>query len=102
MQVAHAGRCWIAVTKVGDWFGDEIHLDSAGAPTGPWVTTHVIRPTPLGSPSVYNTYFASFIRIAAKRRIVGLSNNRWDGLLSDAYRPTFVTIPRHQWRPCGG
>jgi hypothetical protein len=24
---------------------------------------------------------------------IGLSNNRWDGVLSEVYRPSFLTIP---------
>ena len=102
MQIAYTGRCWIAVTKEGDWFGDTIYLDSARTPTGPWRTTSVIPARPLGEPSVYNTFFASFIRPTTTPRIIGLSNNRWDGVLSDNYRPTFRGIRARRWSPCGG
>jgi hypothetical protein len=34
MQIARAGRCWIAVTKVGDWLGSWIYLDRAPPPAG--------------------------------------------------------------------
>jgi hypothetical protein len=97
MQFSRLGRAWIAVTKVGDWFGDSIYLDRARSPVGPWRTTAVIRVSPLGSPSTHNTYFASFMSGTRTSRIIGLSNNRWDGVLSRAYRPTFVDIPLDRW-----
>jgi hypothetical protein len=101
MQVAFDGRCWVAVTKEGDWWGDTIYLDTARTPTGPWRTTASIPVSPFGDPNEYNTYFASFIKSNRRTRIIGLSNNRWDGVLSAAYRPTFHTIANSGWRPCG-
>jgi hypothetical protein len=101
MQIAHIDGCWIAVTKVGDWFGHTIHLDRAPTPRGPWKTAAVLPAPPLGPESEYNTYFASFIARTRTSYIVGLSNNRWDGALSNAYRPTFISIPLSRWGPCG-
>lgn len=101
MQVGLVDGCWIAVTKVDDWFGDKIYLDHAPSPVGPWRTAAVIPATPLGPSSTHNTYFASLIRANARTRVVGLSNNRWDGALSSAYRPTFIAVPHDRWRPCG-
>jgi hypothetical protein len=101
MQVAHVKGCWIAVTKVGDWFGQSIHLDRAPTPAGPWRTVAVVPAPTLGPSSTYNTYFASFVGRTRTAFVVGLSNNRWDGVLSSAYRPTFRTIPLSAWGACG-
>jgi hypothetical protein len=101
MQIAHVHGCWIAVTKVDDWWGDWIHLDWARTPHGPWRTATVIPATTLGPSSTYNTYFASFIGRTRKARVIGLSNNRWDGAPSSAYRPTFRGLPLTAWGPCG-
>ena len=101
MQIARAGRCWIAVTKVGDWFGHSIYLDRAPTAHGPWRTAAVIPAVTLGLPSTYNTYFASITAIRGDNAVVGLSNNRWDGQLSGAYRPTFQSVPLRRWG-CGG
>jgi hypothetical protein len=100
MQFARIGACWVAVTKVGDWFGYRIYLDWAPTPHGPWRTTTVIPAEPLGPPSTYNTFFASFIAPTRTAWIIGLSNNRWDGALSSAYRPTFRSLPHTAWG-CG-
>jgi hypothetical protein len=100
MQVAQVGRCWIAVTKVGDWFGDSIYLDRAPSPAGPWRTAAVIPARPLGPTSTHNTYFASLVGPSAGAQTIGLSNNRWDGALSGAYRPTFRAVPLSTWGPC--
>jgi hypothetical protein len=97
MQFGRVGSCWIAVTKVGDWFGDSIYLDRAPTPRGPWRTAAVIPAEPLGPPTKFNTFFASFISRTRTGRIVGLSNNRWDGVLSSAYRPTFRNIALSTW-----
>jgi hypothetical protein len=97
MQIAHVGGCWIAATKVGDWFGPWIYLDRAPTPHGPWRTASVIPATTLGPPSTHNTYFASIIAIRGGSVVVGLSNNRWDGRFSSAYRPTFESIPLSRW-----
>ncbi len=98
MQIGLVNGCWISVTKVGDWYGDKIYLDHAPSPVGPWRTAAVIPATPLG-PS-HTTYFASLIASSATTRIIGLSNNRWDGHLSSEYRPTFIAVPHDRWRPC--
>jgi hypothetical protein len=101
MQIGLVNGCWISVTKVDDWYGDKIYLDHAPSPVGPWTTAAVIPATPLGPSSTHNTYFASLIASSATNRIIGLSNNRWDGHLSSAYRPTFIAVPHDRWRPCG-
>jgi hypothetical protein len=97
MQVQHVGARWIAVTKEGDWWGSRIYLDTAPAPTGPWITTAVLPAAPLASAATHNTYFASFGPTLDGRVVVALSNNRWDGRRTDDYRPTFRSVPLRRW-----
>jgi hypothetical protein len=97
MQIAYVGGRWIAVTKVDDWFGDRIYLDHARSPAGPWRTSAVLRAPTLGPASAYTTYFASFIGGTSRSLTIGLSNNRWDGALSSAYRPTFLDVALDRW-----
>jgi hypothetical protein len=41
-----------------------------------------------------NTYFASWVPSPDPTRLVfGLSHNRWDGIATDVYRPTFGSVP---------
>jgi hypothetical protein len=101
MQITYTGRCWISITKVGDWWGGSIYLDSARSPVGPWHTTSIRVVRPLGAPNLYNTYFASFLWRSGTSYVIGLSNNRWDGAPTSAYRPTFTTLPATAWNPCG-
>jgi hypothetical protein len=98
VQVAFVDGAWLAVTKVGDWWGTSIYLDRASSPTGPWTTTKVLPVAGLGPPDQYNTYFASFVPgHGATSMTIGLSNNRWDGRLSNSYRPTFMSVPLSFW-----
>ena len=97
MQVVDVGGRWIAVTKEGDWWGSRIYLDEAPGPSGPWTTVGVIEPRPLGRPRLFNTYFASLAVTADGPLVVGLSNNRWDGRRTSAYRPTFQDLSTAPW-----
>ena len=100
MQIARVDGRWIAVTKEGDWWGDTVYLDRAPSPAGPWTTSAVVKPVPLGPD--HHTYFASIISHVGTEVVVGLSNNAWDGHSPDAYRPTFSSIPLSHWDPPGG
>ena len=97
MQVTYAHGRWIAVTKEGDWWGSIMYLDRASRPTGPWTTTARVRPAPLGDPDDVNTYFASIVAVHWRTVVIGISNNRWDGRHSSAYRPTFTEVPMATW-----
>jgi hypothetical protein len=57
----------------------------------------VVRAPTLGPPSTCNTYFASFIAGTSTSLTIGLSNNRWDGTVTSAYRPTFFDISLGRW-----
>lgn len=90
MQVERDGDRWIAVTKVDDWWGDEIIYDVAPSPEGPWTTT-TIETVPNDDPDVA-TYFASIVPSGEAGHTVAVGSNRWDGEFSAAYRPTFETV----------
>jgi hypothetical protein len=91
-QVQWDGRQFLAVTKDSDWFGLEVFVDRAPNPWGPWTTYDRIVPPPKCGGC--NTYFASWVpwRNADGSLIIGLSHNRWNGRVSTAYRPTFLTV----------
>lgn len=94
-DITHVDNQWLAVIKVDDWFGDKILIEASSRPTGPFETIETIYATPKCDPSVCNTYFASWIPNTTDDELtIGLSNNRWDGILSDVYRPTYQTVAR--------
>ncbi len=90
---------WKAITKEGDWWGDRVYFDVAQDPQGPWSTTAFVPVEPVGDPEETNTYFASFVPDDGLGVTVAISNNRWDGVYSDVYRPTARTVPERLWTP---
>ncbi len=92
-QVALLDGRFVAVTKVGDWWGDTIFLDVAPAAEGPWHTydTITVEPECAGC----NTYFASVVPYRADQTsiMIGLSGNVWTGDDLDHYTPTFFRVP---------
>ncbi len=97
-QIIEKNGRWLAVTKLDDWWGSEIVIESAVHPTGPYVEVERRRVTPKCAVEC-NTYFSSWIDGQNLERpndplIISLSHNRWDGEASYVYRPTFdVVIP---------
>jgi hypothetical protein len=92
-QIRFNGTQFVAVTKVGDWFGDTIYIDTAPTAHGPWtnLATRTIAPLCDGC----DTYFASFTAapIEAHTLTIAISNNTWDGLNLGWYHPTLLTVP---------
>lgn len=90
-----------AVTKIHDWWGQDIAVERADRPFGPW--EEVDRWTaPAKCYAACNTYYASWAPSARPDEMfVGLSHNRWDGEPGPHYRPTFerYPIPRATARP---
>ncbi len=83
---------WMAITKVGDWWGDLIVVESAVRAVGPYTVVAAWSPAPKCAVHC-NTYFASWIPTAAPGQLVyGLSHNRWDGIATEVYRPTFGVV----------
>ena len=105
MQIERDGDRWIAVTKVGDWWGDSVVFDVAPSPEGPWTTTAVAPVTPdgdLGYSTIEDgasiaSYFVSFVPSDDLGHTLAISNNRWDGQFSEWYRPRFQTVPDAIW-----
>ena len=58
---------WVAITKVGDWFGTKIEIDVADQPQGPYTNVRTIA-TPAKCDGC-NTYFASLLPYRGQRRL---------------------------------
>jgi len=84
---------WLAITKVGDWWGDRVVVEYALRAVGPYSV--IAQWVPATKCAVdCNNYFASWIPSAVSGQLLyGLSHNRWDGIASEVYRPTFGTFP---------
>lgn len=84
---------FVAVTKVGDWWGDTIYLDVAAVAEGPWHTYATVTVAPGDDDG--NTYFASIVPYGADETsfVVGISRNTWSGDDPDHYSPMFIRIP---------
>jgi hypothetical protein len=93
-QVELLDGVFVAVTKVDDWWGRELVLDTAPAAEGPW-TTYATVPT--APPCDHcNTYFASIVPFGVDDAtfVVALSCNDWEGVDLEYYRPMFLRVPR--------
>lgn len=91
-QFVSVNRQWLAITKVGDWWGDRIVIEYALRPVGPFTIVAEWTP-PVKCAVDCNNYFASWIPSPAAGQIYyGLSHNRWDGIASEVYRPTFGAV----------
>ncbi|MDW3216412.1 MAG: hypothetical protein R8G01_20645 [Ilumatobacteraceae bacterium] len=99
-QIEWTGSRFVSVNKEGDWWGDTILLSESASATGPFRVYDEIRaPIKCGE---CNSFFASWVPAAASRRtdgsfVISLGHNRWDGVVSAFYRPTFhrVMAPTH-------
>lgn len=95
-QVLHKNGRWLALTKIDDWWGSEILIESAVHPAGPYTLVER-RPAVRKCVAECNTYFSSWIEGQNLERpndllIISLSHNRWDGEPSHVYRPTFEVV----------
>jgi hypothetical protein len=85
---------YVAVTKIGDWFGGTIEIDIATAPEGPYRTVKTIAVPP--ACGACNNYFASLLPYGTTtgQWIIGLSNNVFGPVDLSRYDPTFfATAP---------
>jgi hypothetical protein len=97
MQIRRTGATFTSVTKLDDWWGSDVIIDSADSPTGPWREIARVRPDPVCTGC--NTYFAQLLpwTDADGAWLVVLSNNTWN--FADAnrdttlYRPSILRIP---------
>lgn len=91
-QIRWNGQQFVAVTKVGDWWGRTIHVDTSPNAYGPWRAVEELPVAPVCDGC--NTYFASLVPVPASESgfVVGISNNTWDGAHSSHYAPTFLSV----------
>ncbi len=99
MSVQWFGDVWVSVTKIDDWWGDVIYVDSAPAPEGPWTTVQTIpvakdRKCQQGCGN-YSAFLMPWLD-SAGNMVIGLSNGADYALWlanGSLYRPTFYTAP---------
>jgi len=91
-QVAVLDDRFIAVTKVDDWWGSDVHLDVAPTPVGPWTTYGTV--TVEARCAECNTYFASIVPFGASDETftIAISNNHWRGDVIAHYRPSVLEV----------
>ncbi len=98
-QVVLHNNQWMSITKVDDWWGKQIVVEQAPRPTGPFAVTRTLSPQPK-CPDDCNTYFASWVPGPSDATMIfGLSHNRWDGIPTHVYRPTFGAVTAPPWTP---
>ncbi len=91
-QFVLVNNSWMAITKVGDWWGDRIVIERAGRAVGPYTVVADIPARPKCAIDC-NTYFASWVPSPVPGQLMyALSNNRWDGIATEVYRPTFAAV----------
>lgn len=95
-QITEKNGRWLALTKVDDWWGSEVLIESAAHPTGPYSLVERRRVSSKCAGEC-NTYFSSWIdgqNLDGPNDllIMSLSHNRWDGEPSSAYRPTYDLV----------
>ncbi len=97
-QFVHHGNQWMAITKLDDWWGQRVIVERAFHPAGPY--EFYDERWPAIKCEECNHYFASWIPTDNQSILTfGLSHNRWDGVASWVYRPTFHTITAPRWQP---
>ena len=105
MQPRYLDGQWVAATKVGGYWGEELAIDVAAQPWGPWQTV-VRRPlAPRGADPLMNTYHAHLMPwLSGGGLVVSVSQNARDMLAHawprpERYRPQFTTSPLVRPRP---
>jgi hypothetical protein len=88
---------WLAITKVDDWFGTDVVIESAVHPAGPYVEIERRRAGLKCANTECATYFSSWIdgqNLGGPDDVLisSLSHNRWDGEPSWVYRPTYQVV----------
>ena len=90
---------WVSVTKPGDWFGNDIVVDTAPAPQGPWTRVRTMAAPTKTIDGTTNTYLPHLLpwRSPLGNLVVTMSHNAWDmpNVASPRpwlYRPTFFEV----------
>ena len=96
-QFLHKNGRWLAITKIDDWFGTDIVIESAVHPAGPYVEIERRRAGAKCDHTECTTYFSSWIdgqNLGGPHDVLitSLSHNRWNGEPSWVYRPTYEVV----------
>jgi hypothetical protein len=76
---------WVAATKQDGFWGDELFIDVARNPWGPWTTVSRVLAEPRGDDPLMNTYHAYLLPwLDGGALVVSLSQNARD-MVEDAY-----------------
>ncbi len=97
MQPRYLDGHWVAATKVGGYWGDDLVIDVAADPWGPWETVERRRLRPRGDDALMNTYHAHLLPwLAGGDLVVSVSQNARNMLAHawphpERYRPQFTS-----------
>ena len=96
MQPRFLDGRWVSATKVDGYWGEELAIDVAPAPWGPWTTTTRRFLSPRNSDPLMNTYHAHLLPWTAGGLVVSVSQNARDMPRDawnrpDRYRPQLFT-----------
>lgn len=75
---------WVAVTKVDGYWGDDLTVDVAPQPWGPWTTVSRRPLPPRGGDPLMNTYHAHLLPSTGGGLVISVSQNARD-MLRDAW-----------------
>ena len=91
-QMYFISGSWISITKIGDWFGQEIQIDIAARPEGPYTKVRTIATA--SKCDNCNTYFASLLPFVASDGswMIALSNNVYGPVDLSRYDPSFFAV----------
>ena len=101
-QFEWTGARFVSVNKEGDWWGDRILISESASASGPFrVIEEIAAPIKC---TECNSFFATWVPAVASNRadgsfVISLSHNRWDGVVSSWYRPTFHRVPAPTYAP---
>jgi hypothetical protein len=85
MQPRFVNGQWVAVTKVDGYWGEQLAIDVASQPWGPWTTVDLRPVMPRGGDPAMNTYHAHLMPwLANGGLVVSISQNARD-MARDAY-----------------
>ncbi len=106
-QFEWTGAGFVSVNNEGDWWGDTIYLSRSLRPTGPFEVYDTIRAPLKCSPVDCNSFFATWVPAVAAQRplgrfVVSIAHNRWDGVITSLYRPSFFDVDAPPHLPAGG
>jgi hypothetical protein len=94
-QIEWNGSSFLSVNKEGDWWGDTVYFARSDLATGPFDVFDEVMIAPKCAGC--NTFFATWVPRSAADRPLGalvyaIAHNRFDGVITSLYRPTFHEI----------